>query len=174
VVAKAPDADVYLVLQLVQKPVGRGIEDVALTSMQNAGFRAVEGERATINGLDAFIGLYQGQMQGLGAVAIRAAHISYNNSVYMLAGVVSPDLFRQSDAAFLGSIRSFRSMSASEAESIHPNRVDLYVVRAGDTWAALAERSRGAIKPETLAIMNNFSPGSTPPVGARIKIVVEG
>jgi predicted Zn-dependent protease len=174
VVAKAPNADVYLVLQLLQKPAGRDIQDVAVTSMQNAGFRAIEGERATVNGLDAFIGLYQGQIQGLGAVATRAAHIAYNKNVYMLAGIVSPDLFRQADGAFLGSMRSFRALSASEAESIHPNRVDLYIVRAGDTWAGLAERSRGTIKPDTLAIMNNFSPGSTPPVGARIKIVVEG
>jgi predicted Zn-dependent protease len=174
VVAKAPDAEVYLVLQLVQKPVGRDIQEVAVTSMRNAGFRAVEGERTSINGLDAFLGLYQGQIEGLGVVAARAAHISHNTNIYMLAGIVSADVFRQADGTFLGSIRSFRSLSASEAENIRPNRVDLYVVRAGDTWAALAERSRGAIKPDTLAIMNNFSPGSTPPVGARIKIVVEG
>ena len=174
VVAKAPNADVYLVLQLVQKPVGRDIQDVALNSMQAAGFRAVEGERASINGLEAFIGLYQGQIEGLGVVATRAAHISHNGNVYMLAGIVSSDLFRQADGAFLTSIRSFRPLSATEADSIRPNRVDLYVVRAGDTWAALAERSGGAIKPDTLAIMNKLPPGSTPPVGTRIKIVVEG
>jgi predicted Zn-dependent protease len=174
VVAKAPNADVYLVLQLVQKPVGRDIEDIALTSMRNAGFRAIEGERTSINGNAAFVGLYQGQIEGLGAVATRAAHISHGGNVYLLAGIVATDLFRQSDGAFLGSIRSFRALSASEAADIRPTRIDLYVVRAGDTWAGLAEQSAGAIKPDTLAIMNNFSPGSTPPVGARIKIVVAG
>jgi predicted Zn-dependent protease len=174
VVAKAPNAEVYLLLQLVQKPAGRDIQDVAANSMGTAGFRAIEGERTTINGLDAFVGVYQGQIEGFGAVTTRAAHISYNSNIYMLAGIVSPDLFRQADGAFLGAIRSFRALSAGEADSIRPNRVDLYVVRAGDTWAALAERSRGAIKPDTLAIMNKFAPGSTPPVGSRIKIVVEG
>jgi predicted Zn-dependent protease len=174
VVAKAPDADVYLVLQMVQKPVGRDVQEVALAGMKGAGFRAIEGERTTINGLEAFVGLYEGQMEGLGIVASRAAHISHNGNFYMLAGIVASNLFRQADGAFLGSIRSFRALSASEAESIRPNRVDLYVVRAGDTWAGLAERSRGAIKPDTLAIMNDFSPGTAPPVGARIKIVVEG
>jgi predicted Zn-dependent protease len=174
VVAKAPDADVYLVLQLVQKPVGPDIRDVAANSMRNAGFRAIEGERTSISGLDAFVGLYEGQIEGLGVVAARAAHISHNGNVYMLAGIVSPDVFRQADGTFLSSIRSFRALSAGEADNIRPNRIDLYVVRAGDTWASLAERSGGAIKPDTLAIMNHVSPASTPAVGARIKIVVEG
>ena len=174
VVAKAPGADVFLVLQLVQKPVGRNVQDVALNSMQQAGFRAVGGERTTINGLDAFVGVYQGQIEGMGAIAARAAHIAHNNNIYLLAGIVSPNLFQQADSAFVSSIRSFRPLSASEAEAIRPNRIDLYVVRPGDTWAALAERSRGAIRPEALAIMNNASPGSTPPIGSRVKIVVEG
>ena len=33
--------------------------------------------------------------------------------------------------AFLASIRSFRPLSAAEAEDIHPNRIDLYVVARG-------------------------------------------
>jgi predicted Zn-dependent protease len=174
VVAKAPGADVYLVLQLVQKPTGRTIQDVALSNMQGAGFRTVDGDRTTINGLDAFVGLYEGQIEGLGVVGVRAAHIAYNNNVYLLAGIVPADLFRQADATLLESIRSFRSLSASEADAIRPSRVDLHVVRAGDTWLGLAERSGGAVEADTLAVMNGFTPGSTPPVGQRVKIVVQG
>jgi predicted Zn-dependent protease len=174
VVAKAPNAEVYMILQLVQKPQGRNIQEIALSSMQNAGFRAVDGERTTINGLDAFVGAYQGQIEGLGNVGVRAAHIAHGSSVYMLAGLASPDLFRQADSAFTGGIRSFRPLSAAEAENIRPNRVDLYVVRQGDTWQGIAERSGGVIPPATLAIMNKSTPGSQPQPGARIKIVVGG
>ena len=174
VVAKAPGADVFLLLQLVQKPTGRNVEEIALSSMQSAGFRVVDGDRTTINGLEAFVGLYEGQIQGLGVVASRAAHISHGGNVYLLAGLVSPDLFRQADPSFEAAIRSFRQLSATEAESIRPNRIDLHVVRAGDTWAALAERSGGAIKPESLAIMNQSSPSAQPAVGSRVKIVVAG
>ena len=60
----------------VQKPQGANIQEIALNDMQNAGFRAVEGGRTTINGLEAFVGVYQGQIEGLGAVAMRAAHIA--------------------------------------------------------------------------------------------------
>jgi predicted Zn-dependent protease len=175
VVAKAPDADVFIVLQLVQpSQQGGNVETVALATMQRAGFRAIEGRRTTINGLPAFVGAYEGQIEGMGVVASRAAHIAHDNRVYMIAGIVSPNLFQQADSTFGSSIGSFRPLTAVEADAIHPYRVDLYVVRQGDTWAGLAERSGGTIKPAALAIMNGASPGSQPPAGVRIKIVVEG
>jgi predicted Zn-dependent protease len=176
VVAKAPDADVFLVLQLVQQPMQQGgsLEAIAIGSMQRAGFRVIEGGPTTINGLPAFVGVYQGQIEGMGQVASRAAHISYDKRVYMIAGIVSPPLFQQVDPAFGSTLRSFRQLSVADAEAIRPYRIDLYVVREGDSWAGLAERSGGNVKPAALAIMNGSNPASTPPVGARIKIVVEG
>ena len=173
VVAKAPDADVFMLLQTVSKAQGGNVQEVALASMQGAGFRHVEGGRTTVNGLDAYVGVYEGQIEGLGNVASRAAHILYNDLYYFVAGLVAPSQFRQVDATFLGSIRSFRPLSASEAESIRPLRIDLYVVRAGDTWASIAERGGGAIKPAALAVMNHATTNSRPQPGTRIKIVVE-
>jgi predicted Zn-dependent protease len=174
VVAKAPDADVFMILELVQQPQGRNLQEIALNQMQRAGFRPVQGDRTTINGLDSFVGRYQGQIQDLGEVGARAAHIAHGTSIYLVVGFTPTELFQQADNAFVGAIRSFRPLSASEAENIRPNRVDLYVVRQGDTWGGIAERSGGVIPPNTLAIMNNASPDSQPPVGARIKIVVGG
>ena len=78
-------------------------------------------------------------------VTTRAAHIAYDGKVYIVAGLAAPNAFQQADDAFLASIRSFRPLSAAEAEDIRPNRVDLYVVRAGDTWQSIAERSGGVI-----------------------------
>ena len=172
VVAKAPNANVFLLLQLVQKPQGRNVEEIAANSMR--GFRAISGQRTTINGLDAFIGVYQGALEGLGNVGVRAAHISHNNQVYMLAGLAPPDAFEQADSTFTQAIRSFRPLSAAEAENVRPNLVDLYVVRQGDTWASIAERSGGVVTAETLSIMNNSQPRARPTPGARIKIVVPG
>jgi predicted Zn-dependent protease len=174
VIAKAPNAEVYMILELVQRPQGRNIEEIALSSMQGAGFRIAQGGRTTINGLDAFIGVYQGQVQDLGAVAARVAHIAHGTNVYMLIGLTSPNVFEQADNTFIGTIRSFRPLSVSEAENIRPNRVDLYVVREGDTWQEIAERSGGVISPATLAIMNRSTPGSQPQAASRIKIVVGG
>ena len=174
VLAKAPDADVFIVLQLIQKPQGRNVQEVALSSMQGSGFQAVSGDRTTINGLDSFVGVYQGQMEGLGPVATRAAHIAHNNQIYLIAGIVPTQAFQQVDPAFVQTIRSFRPLSAAEAENIHPNRVDLYTVRAGDTWQSIAARSGGAVDAQTLAVMNNLQAGAQPQPGSRIKIVVGG
>src|SRR5207247_10519371 len=64
VVAKAPGgADVYMLLEQVEKPQGNGIENIARGAMQNAGFRIQSGSRQRINGLDAYVGVYQGQLQ---------------------------------------------------------------------------------------------------------------
>jgi predicted Zn-dependent protease len=174
VVAKDPAADVFMLLQLVMMPQGRNVQEVALGSMQGAGFRHVEGERATINGLDAYVGVYEGQIEGLGAVASRAAHIRHGDAYYLVAGLVAPGLFRQVDGTFQSAVRSFRALTTAEAEGIRPSRIDLYVVRAGDTWASIAERSGGVITPAALAVMNQSAPTSQPQAGARIKIVVGG
>ena len=119
----------------------------------------MQGERTTINGLDAFVGSYEGQIEGLGDVASRAAHIAHGGVYYMVAGLVAPDGFRlRPMARFTTAIRSFRPLTAAEAEAIRPYRVDFYIVRDGDTWASIAERSGGAIKPTTLAVMNQTAP----------------
>jgi predicted Zn-dependent protease len=173
VVAKAPERDNYMLLQLVPNPRG-AIEQVAVGGMQQAGFRHVNGQRAEINGLDAYVGTYQGQMQGLGNIVTVAAHIVHDRNVYVFAGLTPANDFQNVQQAFATSIRSFRELSRGEAANIRPNRVDVYTVRVGDTWGAIAERTGGMVKPSTLAIMNNSEPSQPPRPGDRIKIVVEG
>jgi predicted Zn-dependent protease len=173
VVAKAPDRENYMLLQLVPNPSG-SIQQIAQSTMANAGFRQLEGERATLNGLDAYVGTYQGAMQGLGNVVTVAAHVVHEGKVYMLAGLAPPNQFPGVQAEFVNSIRSFRELSRSEAANIRPNRIDLYTVRAGDTWEAIAQRGGRLVKPTTLAIMNGYEPNQPPRPGDRIRIVVEG
>jgi predicted Zn-dependent protease len=84
-------------------------------------------------------------------------------------------VFQQVQGQLDASVASFRPLSAQEAASLQPNRVDLYTVRAGDTWESIAARAaEGTVKPSTLAIMNHHDPAEPPPAGARIKIVVAG
>ena len=173
VVAKAPDRDNYMLLTLVPNASG-SIQQIAQGSMANAGFRQVQGERASLNGLDAYVGTYQGTMQGLGNVVTMAAHIVHNRNVYMFAGIAPPNQFQGAQSPFSSSIRSFRELSQSEASRIRPNRIDIYTVRNGDTWQALAARSGDLVKPATLAIMNNYEPNQAPRAGDSIRIVVEG
>jgi len=175
VVAKESRANTLMLLQLVQQPVGRSLEEVALRSMQNAGFRAVSGGRTTINGADAFVGTYLGSLQDLGRVTVRGAHIALDRDVLFVAGIAPQQAYDRVEPTFIKSINSFRPLSRADAEAIRPNRIDLYTARAGDTWQSIAERAgRGVIKATTLAIMNGHAVNDQPRPGERLKIVVAG
>jgi predicted Zn-dependent protease len=175
VVGRQKGADVFLVLQLVEKPVGRNIEEIALGAMQRAGFRAISGNRVSINGLEAFLGTYQGVLEGLGSVGLRAAHLTHERQVFMFAGLAPARLYERAEPVLTASLRSFRPLPAAEAANIQPNRIDLYTAREGDTWQSIAERQgRGVVKPDTLAIMNGHRVAEPPKAGERLKIVVGG
>lgn len=174
VIAKAPERDHYVLLQHVQGS-GGSVEQIARTSMSQSGFRQLSGEPAHINGLNAYLGLYQGNLEGLGNSGVIAAHIAHDRNLYMLAGLAPANQFDRARREFEASIRSFRGLSAREAAQVKPNRIDIYTVRGGDTWESIARRSGDdTIKPSTLAIMNNSDPGRQPRTGERIKVVVEG
>ena len=174
VMAKAPGANVYMVLQDVDVPDDVALRTVATRSMTNAGLQMLSGTGESINGLDAFVGIYQGQFQGLGEVMMRAAHLRHRGVTYLVGGFAPQALFSQSQATIADSFRSFTPLTEVEAEAIQPNRIDMYVVRTGDTWTSIAERSGGLIEAPSLAVMNGAAPGSTPQVGQRIRIVVAG
>jgi predicted Zn-dependent protease len=151
------------------------VDQIAQSGMANAGFRQLNGQRAEINGMEAYVGTYQGSLEGLGNVVTTAAHIVHEKNVYMLAGLAPPNQFESAQREFTATIRSFKELSREEAAGIRPNRVDMYTVRNGDTWQSIAQRTgEGTVKASTLAIMNNYEPSQPPRAGDRIKVVVIG
>ena len=175
VVVQEPGNEVYMILQLVENPRGRTIEDIALRNMSDAGYTERDGQRTTINGLSAYVGTFTGKSADLGQVLVQAAHIAHGRQTFFLAGLAQPAAFDRALREFSAAIRSFRPMSAEEADNIRPNRVALYVARAGDTWQSIAQRQGGGnVKASTLAIMNNHAVDEQPRAGERLKIVVAG
>jgi predicted Zn-dependent protease len=173
VAAKEPGGKSLMILEQIRRPLGRTIEDTAIISMQNAGFRQVDGGLTTINGLQAYLGTFVGALQNLGRVQMRVLFVRNADAVYLVAGVAPIDEFPNVGATFAKSLESFRAMSPADAERLQPNRIQLYTAKAGDTWQSIAERqSKGIIKPTTLAIMNGHPVNDQPPPGERLKIVV--
>jgi predicted Zn-dependent protease len=162
---------VAMVLELA--PNGGSVEQTARTTMTKAGLREANGERTRINGLDAYVGTYEG-VSGSTRIGVRAAHIRSGQQTYLIAGLAPVSDFSRVARQFDASLQSFRPMSADEAARIQPNRVDFYTVRSGETWDSIAQRAGGAIKPSTLAIMNGQEPGAPPRAGTRIRIVTGG
>jgi predicted Zn-dependent protease len=164
-----------MLLQQVEQPRGRDIEEVAAAEMRQARFTRLEGARERIGGLDAYTGLYRGSLGGVGQVLMRAAHIALGRQVYVVAGFAPAagfDVIRRDVEA---SIRTFRELSTQEASRIRPNRLTFYTTREGDSWQSIAQRAGNGLTPAaTLAIMNGYEVSEQPPPGARVKIVVEG
>jgi predicted Zn-dependent protease len=125
--------------------------------------------------LNAFVATYQGTSEDVGRVGVRAAHISHDSNVFVLAGLAPTEQFDRAEPVFTRSLRSFRPLKPGEAEDIRPNRIDFYTTRDGDTWQSIAERQgRGVVMAATLAIMNGRAVNEQPRPGERIKIVVAG
>jgi predicted Zn-dependent protease len=184
VVAKQQGTNVLMLLQQIRRPA-RTLEDTAIITMQNAGFREVEGARTTVNGLDAYMGSYVGALQNYGRVQLRALFVRNESNVssreprvpspdfYLVAGIAPVDAYPDAVSTFDRGLRSFRGMSPADAERLQPNRIDLYTAKQGDTWQSVAEKQcKGIIKATTLAIMNGHPTNDAPPPGERLKIVV--
>jgi predicted Zn-dependent protease len=167
------NSNLAMLLRLVPNASG-SVEQTAATVTSNSGYRLVSGERTRINGLDAYVGTYEGTVQQT-TVGLRIAHIRAAGQTYVVAGLAPADQYTGAQATFTSAIQSFRELTAQEATRIQPDRIDFYAVRAGDSWEAIARGpSGGHIGAASLAIMNGAQPGSAPRAGDRIRIVVGG
>ena len=185
VIAREPGTTHYMMMQEVAQTSfvrqgsggqgGRALGDTAISAMTKAGYKVVDGTAERINGLDAYVGTYRGQVSGMGKVLMRAAHITVGRQVYVVAGLASEAEFPLIDRDMAPAVRSFRELSRDEASRIRPNKLDFYTVRAGDSWQSIAARQgKNLVNAATLAIMNDHEVSAQPKAGDRIKIVVEG
>jgi predicted Zn-dependent protease len=160
-----------MLLQLVQ---GTGnVQQLANAQMAQSGWRELGGERASINGLDAYVGRYEGVVSNT-RVALQAAHVRAGNQTYVVAGLAPAQQFDAAASSFTGAIRSFRTLTQAQADAIQSDRIDFRTAGRGDTWESLARLSEGRISASTLAIINGRDAATPPKAGERLRIVVGG
>ncbi len=168
----AEESNVAVILELA--PSGGSVQQTAQQQMAQAGLQESSGQSIDINGLQAYVGVYEGAVNNT-SVAVRAAHIRSGQQTYLVAGLAPRNDFSRADELFVSTIRSFRAISQQEADRVQPNRVDFYTVRANDTWESLARGAgRGNVSATTLAIMNGTTLNTRPRPGDRIRIVLGG
>ena len=131
-----------MILQVLPNPQGRSLREIAQVSMGQAGFQFRGGQDADLSGLDAFVGTWDGNVQGLGRARARAAVVAIDRRLYRIIGVSGVDVFGQASRYFDGAIGSFRQLSRGEAGEIKPARLALHRVRRG---RGLARTGRGRI-----------------------------
>jgi predicted Zn-dependent protease len=181
VVAQEPGNKIFMVLKTVRSlqssraAQASGLRAAAAQHMKSSGYKEIDGSATTINGLDAWVGTYEGNASGIGKVTSRGAHIASGRNTYFIGGVAKPEDYPHVEAAFNDAIKSFRDLARNEADNVQPNKVELYTARAGDTWQSIAQGpGKGYVKATTLAIMNDHAVADQPAAGERIKIVVAG
>jgi len=175
VVAQLDGEKALMVMQAAALARGASLSDGAARHMRGLGFKLESGLVDTVSGRDAFVGVYTGKAKGVGDVRVRAAHVTIGRQVFMLAGVAPAAEFGRLDAEFTRALASFRELSGSEAATVRPNRLGVYVARRGDSWQSIAQRAGKGLVPATrLALMNGFAVNIQPPAGTALKIVVEG
>jgi predicted Zn-dependent protease len=166
------EANAAMILELA--PGNGPVEQVGPAQMAAAGWKQTAGQRTNINGLNAYLGLYQGTSQGR-SLTMQAAHVRAADQTYVIAGIAPTNQFSDVDDVFTRSIRTFQRISQQEADRIQPSRVDFYTVRPGDTWDSIAKSvGGGTIRGTTLAIMNGAEPSTAPRSGSRVRVVVAG
>src|SRR5687768_3030765 len=175
VVAQEPGNKVFMVLRTIEPRLNRSLDQTAQQHMRESGYTATDMTTATIGGMQAVVGTYEGNASGIGRVMARGAHIVLGRSTFFIGGIASPELFPRVAADFDRAIQSFRQMSQDEADAVKPNVIDLYTVREGDSWQSIAQRAgKGLASANTLAIMNDHTIDQQPTPGTRLKIVVAG
>jgi hypothetical protein len=109
VIARAPETSRFVFLGAPQCQPDGDLAELARTSMQEAGFSALHGQTATINGLEAFVGFYTGRLRDLGVVIVEAAHVRLDGYTYLVAGVAPWSAYETVRHEFFATISSFGS-----------------------------------------------------------------
>jgi hypothetical protein len=108
-IAKAPRSQSYVFVGAPQIVAGSNLDERACASMREAGFSALHGQPAEINGLPAFVGFYTGRLHDIGVVIVEAAHIALNERTYLIAGVAPWTDYDTVRHEFFTTINSFAS-----------------------------------------------------------------
>jgi predicted Zn-dependent protease len=175
VVAQEPGNTVFMVLRTIEPRIGRSLDQAAQQHMRESGYKPVDLGPATVGGMQAVVGTYEGNASGVGKVTARGAHVVMGRNTFFIGGIAPPDVYSRVSGDFDRAIQSFRQMSQDEAEAVEPNLIDLYTAREGDTWQSIAQRAgKGLVTASTLAIMNDHAIDEQPKAGTRLKIVAAG
>ena len=135
---------------------GAGRSTRSPRSMSSAGFKAVDGQRTDINGLDAHVGLYQGSISGVGRRD--DARRAYRGRTQRLhAGrVCARDGFARVDREIDAAIQSFRPLTAARSRrTFDPIGSTSTPCAPATRGNRLRTRGRNLIRASELAIMNN-------------------
>jgi predicted Zn-dependent protease len=153
-------------LDVVSVPAEQSLPDYLKSGwMENVNAASVE--ETTINGFPAATATANGEQWSFRIYALR-----YGSDVYRFI-YAAKNKTSAIDRTFRESVGSFRRMSLQESEQVHPLRLKIVTVGAGETQEKLARRMASDHQLERFRVINVFSAADRLKPGDRVKIVVE-
>jgi predicted Zn-dependent protease len=134
--------------------------------------RPADAETVDVNGMDAATGSARIDIKS-GSADVRLVAIRYDGTtIYRFLFVSKPSLTASLAAEFRQTMLSFRRLSQAEAAALHPQRVRVVAVKAGDTVESLARRMPfDDFQEQRFRVLNGLGAGEALTVGQRVKIV---
>jgi predicted Zn-dependent protease len=167
VAAAPPEGGALLVLEL-QGETGDP-RDAAQRFAQANRLRLVSGREARIGGLPAYRALSQLDSQGQ-TLAVDLTWIAHPRGMFRIAGAAPPARFERFQPLAAATARSFRSLEPDERASLHELRLAVVSARAGETLAALSDRTGNRWSAEETAVSNALVPDARLAEGDLVKI----
>ena len=154
-------------LDVVSVPAGQSLPEYLKSGwMENVDPGSVE--ETSINGFTAATATAGGESWSFRLYAVR-----FGSDVYRFI-FAAKNKTAQVDRSFRESVSTFRRMSLKESEQVHPLRLKIVTVGAGDTVEKLARRMATADRAlDRFRVLNDLGPGDRLKPGEKVKMVVE-
>jgi predicted Zn-dependent protease len=125
----------------------------------------------TVDGKRAYRVDYKAQSSSGGWLRLRIAYMTREKMGFVVAAIAGLQEFPGQEGRFNAVISSFRHLSAQQAATIPLHRMKVYMVKSGDTFAAISNRFYQTTKyADDIKQFNGMDALNAPPEGTLIKI----
>lgn len=170
--AKHPNKEYFIQMTMVVLDKKLSEANFAKKVQESYRLKKLSGSPQTINGLSAYVGIYEGMEKTMGEIKVRIGSILVEDKGYIVMGLSSPSSFKEAMPFFTSTINSFKRLSFKEASMIKPHKIKIYTAKKGDTWESIARKhGQTSDQAKTLALINAFEPSHFPKPGTRIKVI---
>jgi predicted Zn-dependent protease len=98
--------------------------------------------------------------------------VAHRGHVYRIVGTAPDGSFARLKPIFRAVARSFHPLTAAERDRIRVERLRVARARAGESLAALVERTGSSWSAEEAAIANGLAPGTALAAGQPVKLAI--
>ena len=174
VILAEPEGRAMVQLTMTPPEAGKSPGDVAQNIARSEGTQFLSGGSESINGNQAYLGLYRVQSDS-GNLGVAAAFIRYGEHIYQAAGFAPESNFSQYSRSMNTVLRSFRQLADQRILAAQPDRMKMYRARRGESLRSLAKsQNQTRVTLEDLVQVNRMDPDQSLSAGAWVKLVQLG